>query len=81
MFAKITSLVSVVSVLSLLGFSNCDVTGEEQPEAVKPRIPTLQGRTRRPEKIEKAQEKSSVGRENKLRQLRASGKKIEGRTD
>ena len=58
MFAKITSLVSVVSVLSLLGFSSCDVAGEEQPEAVKQRIPTIQGRTRRPEKIEKAQEKS-----------------------
>ena len=58
MFAKLASLVSVVSVLSLLGFSICGVASEEQPEAVKQRIPTIQGRTRRPEKIEKAREKS-----------------------
>lgn len=58
MFAKIASLVSVLSVLSLLGFSNCGVSAEEQPGEVKQRIPSIQGRTRRPEKIEKAQEKS-----------------------
>lgn len=43
---------------SLLGFSSCGVAAEEQPGEVKQRIPTLQGRTRRPEKIEKAREKS-----------------------
>ena len=58
MFAKIVSFVSVVSVLSLLGFSSCGVAAEEQPGEVKQKIPTIQGRTRRPEKIEKAQEKS-----------------------
>ena len=49
---------SVVSVLFLLGFSNCGVSAEEQPGEVKQRIPSIQGRTRRPEKIEKAREKS-----------------------
>ena len=58
MFAKIASLVSVLSVLSLLGFSSCGVAAEEQPEEVKQRIPSIQGHTRRSEKIEKAQEKS-----------------------
>ena len=58
MFAKIASLVSVVSVLSLLGFSSCGVVAEEQAGEVKQRIPSIQGRTRRPEKIEKAREKS-----------------------
>lgn len=59
MFAKIASLVSVLSVLSLLGFSLCEEgSAEEQPAEVKQRIPTLQGHTRRPEKTEKAQEKS-----------------------
>ena len=58
MFAKIASLVSVLSVLSLLGFSICGVSTEEQPGEVKQRIPSIQGHTRRPEKIEKAREKS-----------------------
>ena len=58
MFAKIASLVSVLTVLSLLGFSSCGVSTEEQPGEVKQRIPSIQGHTRRPEKIEKAREKS-----------------------
>ena len=58
MFAKIASLVSVLSVLSLLGFSSCGIAAEEQPGEVKRRIPSIQGHTRRPENIEKAQEKS-----------------------
>ena len=58
MFAKIASLVSVVLVLALLGFSSCGVSAEEQPGEVKQSISSIQGRTRRPEKIEKAREKS-----------------------
>ena len=58
MFAKIASLVFVVSVLSFLGFSSCGVSTEEQPGEVKQRILTIQGRTRHPEKIKKAREKS-----------------------
>ena len=83
MFAKIASLVFVLSVLSLLGFNICGVTAEEQPGEVKQRRPTIEGRTRRPEKIEKAQEKSkrrarkqvevAVRRERKL--------KLEGSVD
>ena len=72
MFTNIASLVSVLSGLSLLGFSRCGVAAEEQLEAIKQRIPSIQGHTRGPEKTEKAREKSKR-RERKL--------KLEGSVD